>query len=70
MRLSGLEPMVIGDSELFINVGERTNVTGSRVFAKLIIDEQYEEAVSVATAAGGKRCTDYRHQYGRRHVGC
>ena len=48
MRLSGLEPMVIGDSELFINVGERTNVTGSRVFAKLIIDEQYEEAVSVA----------------------
>ena len=48
MRLSGLEPMVIGDSELFINVGERTNVTGSRAFAKLIIDEQYEEAVSVA----------------------
>src|SRR6056300_473608 len=48
MRLSGLEPMTIGDSELFINVGERTNVTGSRVFAKLIIDEQYEEAVSVA----------------------
>ncbi|MGA1703234.1 MAG: homocysteine S-methyltransferase family protein, partial [Methylophilaceae bacterium] len=40
MRLSGLEPMVIGDSELFINVGERTNVTGSRAFAKLIIDEQ------------------------------
>ena len=40
--------MVIGDSELFINVGERTNVTGSRAFAKLIIDEQYEEAVSVA----------------------
>src|SRR5210317_2086552 len=48
MRLSGLEPMIIGDSELFINVGERTNVTGSRAFAKLIIDEQYEEAVSVA----------------------
>ena len=48
MRLSGLEPMTIGDSELFINVGERTNVTGSRAFAKLIIDEQYEEAVSVA----------------------
>ena len=48
MYLSGLEPMVIGDKELFINVGERTNVTGSRVFAKLIIDEKYEEAVSVA----------------------
>ena len=48
MRLSGLEPMVIGDSELFINVGERTNVTGSRAFAKLIIEEQYEEAVVVA----------------------
>ncbi len=48
MRLSGLEPMIVGDDDLFVNVGERTNVTGSRVFAKLIIDENYEEAVSVA----------------------
>jgi len=42
MRLSGLEPMIIGDDDLFVNVGERTNVTGSRVFAKLSIDENYE----------------------------
>ena len=48
MRLSCLEPMIVGDDDLFVNVGERTNVTGSRVFAKLIIDENYEEAVSVA----------------------
>ena len=48
MRLSGLEPMIIEDDDLFVNVGERTNVTGSRIFAKMIIDENYEEAVSVA----------------------
>ena len=47
-RLSGLEPLLIDDQSLFVNVGERTNVTGSKAFAKLIIDEKYEEAVSVA----------------------
>ena len=47
-RLSGLEPLGINNDSLFINVGERTNVTGSKAFAKLIIDEKYEEAVSVA----------------------
>ncbi len=47
-RLSGLEPFVIDDSSLFVNVGERTNVTGSKAFARLIINEQYEEALSVA----------------------
>jgi len=48
MKLSGLEPVVIGDGSLFVNVGERTNVTGSKAFARLIIAEQYEEALSVA----------------------
>ena len=48
LRLSGLEPMVIKDNDLFVNVGERTNVTGSRAFAKLILEDNYEEAVSVA----------------------
>jgi len=48
MRLSGLEPLNIGDDSLFVNVGERTNVTGSRAFAKLILAGNYAEAVSVA----------------------
>ncbi|MFN8915151.1 MAG: methionine synthase, partial [Betaproteobacteria bacterium] len=48
MKLSGLEPVKIGDDALFVNVGERTNVTGSKAFARLILNEQYEEAVSVA----------------------
>jgi 5-methyltetrahydrofolate--homocysteine methyltransferase len=47
-RLSGLEPLEINNESLFINVGERTNVTGSKAFSNLIIDEKYEEAVSVA----------------------
>jgi 5-methyltetrahydrofolate--homocysteine methyltransferase len=48
LRLSGLEPLNIGDDSLFVNVGERTNVTGSRVFAKLILNGDYNEALSVA----------------------
>ncbi len=47
-RLSGLEPFNIGESSLFVNVGERTNVTGSARFKRLIKDEEYEEALSVA----------------------
>ncbi|MDB5798346.1 MAG: metH [Paucimonas sp.] len=48
MRLSGLEPFTIDDSSLFVNVGERTNVTGSKAFARLILNEQYDEALAVA----------------------
>ncbi len=48
MRLSGLEPVQIDDSTLFVNVGERTNVTGSKAFARLILNNQYEEALAVA----------------------
>jgi 5-methyltetrahydrofolate--homocysteine methyltransferase len=47
-RLSGLEPLVIGPDTLFVNIGERTNVTGSRKFAKLILEDRYTEAVEVA----------------------
>lgn len=47
-RLSGLEPFNIGEGTLFVNVGERTNVTGSKAFARLILNEQYDEALSVA----------------------
>jgi len=50
MRLSGLEPLSIGDDSLFVNVGERANVTGSRVFAKLILAGDYAGAVEVARA--------------------
>jgi 5-methyltetrahydrofolate--homocysteine methyltransferase len=48
LRLSGLEPLNIGDDALFVNVGERTNVTGSRAFAKLILAGDYTAAVEVA----------------------
>lgn len=47
-RLSGLEPFTIDESSLFVNVGERTNVTGSKAFARLILNEQYDEALAVA----------------------
>ena len=48
MRLAGLEPLVIRPETNFVNVGERTNVTGSKKFARLIRDDQYEEALSIA----------------------
>ncbi|MBX9849686.1 MAG: homocysteine S-methyltransferase family protein, partial [Rhodocyclaceae bacterium] len=48
LRLSGLEPFNVGADSLFVNVGERTNVTGSKAFARLILNGQYEEAVAVA----------------------
>ncbi|MFD2270298.1 homocysteine S-methyltransferase family protein [Undibacterium arcticum] len=48
MRLSGLEPFTVDDDSLFVNVGERTNVTGSKAFARLILNEQYDEALVVA----------------------
>ncbi|KXO08179.1 MULTISPECIES: methionine synthase [Marinobacter] len=48
LRLSGLEPFTGDENTLFINVGERTNVTGSKRFLRLIKEEQYEEALSVA----------------------
>ena len=47
-RLSGLEPMTIGADSLFVNIGERTNVTGSAKFRRLIKEEQYEAALDVA----------------------
>ncbi|HET7832637.1 MAG TPA: methionine synthase [Gallionella sp.] len=48
LRLAGLEPFNVGDDSLFVNVGERTNVTGSKMFARLILSGNYAEAVSVA----------------------
>jgi 5-methyltetrahydrofolate--homocysteine methyltransferase len=48
LRLAGLEPLVVRPETNFVNVGERTNVTGSKKFARLIRDNKYEEALSVA----------------------
>src|SRR4051794_37804980 len=48
MKLSGLEPVLIGTDALFVNIGERTNVTGSKAFARLILNGQFEEALGVA----------------------
>src|SRR5699024_5838387 len=48
LRLSGLEPLVVRHDTNFVNIGERTNVMGSRKFKRLIKDEQFEEALSVA----------------------
>ncbi|MDX2003078.1 MAG: methionine synthase [Chitinophagales bacterium] len=60
LRLSGLEPLKVFPGSNFINVGERTNVTGSRKFLKLIKEENYEEALSVAReqVEGGAQVLD------------
>ncbi len=48
MRLAGLEPVTIGEGGLFVNIGERTNVTGSKAFARLILAGEFEQALAVA----------------------
>ena len=48
MKLSGLEPVSIGEGSLFVNVGERTNVTGSKAFARMILNGEFEQALAVA----------------------
>ncbi len=60
LRLSGLEPLIVRPEMNFVNIGERTNVTGSKKFARLIRDEKYEEALSVARqqVEGGAQILD------------
>jgi 5-methyltetrahydrofolate--homocysteine methyltransferase len=60
MRLSGLESVTVRPESNFVNVGERTNVTGSPIFAKLVLAEDYEKAVSVARqqVEGGAQIID------------
>ena len=48
MKLSGLEPLILNENSNFINVGERTNVAGSRKFLRLIKDEKFDEALDIA----------------------
>jgi 5-methyltetrahydrofolate--homocysteine methyltransferase len=60
LQLSGLEPLMIYEGSNFINIGERTNVTGSRKFLRLIKEEKFEEALSVARdqVEGGAQVLD------------
>nr|WP_087939057.1 methionine synthase [Algoriphagus faecimaris] len=60
MKLSGLEPLVFSPTINFVNIGERTNVTGSKKFARLILNEQYDEALEVALdqVRGGAQILD------------
>ncbi len=60
LQLSGLEPLFITEESRFVNIGERTNVTGSRKFLRLIKDENYNEALSIAReqVEGGAQIID------------
>jgi 5-methyltetrahydrofolate--homocysteine methyltransferase len=60
LKLSGLEPLIVTPETNFVNVGERTNVTGSRKFLRLIKEEKYEEALSIAKeqVEGGAQIID------------
>ena len=60
LKLSGLEPLIITPETNFVNVGERTNVTVSRKFLRLIKEEKYEEALSIAKeqVEGGAQIID------------
>ncbi len=60
LHLSGLEPLTIKPDSIFVNIGERTNVTGSRKFARLIMEDKYDEALAVAMdqVEGGAQIID------------
>lgn len=60
LKLSGLEPLIVTSASNFVNIGERTNVTGSRKFLRLIKEDKYEDALSVARdqVEGGAQVLD------------
>jgi 5-methyltetrahydrofolate--homocysteine methyltransferase len=60
LKLSGLEPLLITPDSIFVNIGERTNVTGSKAFLKMIKEERFEDALSVAMdqVRGGAQVLD------------
>ena len=60
MKLSGLEPLVLNENSNFINVGERTNVAGSRKFLRLVKEEKFDEALDIARhqVDGGAQIVD------------
>ena len=60
LKLSGLEPLIVTPETNFVNIGERTNVTGSRKFLRLIKEERFDEALDVARdqVEGGAQILD------------
>ena len=70
MKLSGLEPLVITPQNNFINVGERTNVSGSRKFLRLIKEDKFDEALSVAReqVEGGAQIIDVNMAVSYTHL--
>ena len=60
LQLAGLEPLIVTAETNFVNIGERTNVTGSRKFARLIREENYEAALAIAReqVEGGAQIID------------
>lgn len=68
LRLSGLEPFIVGSNTNFINVGERTNVTGFKRFLGLIKEGLYEQALDVARDQVEGGGSDTRCEYGRRAI--
>ena len=67
-RLSGLEPLVLRPESNFMMIGERTNVTGSKKFSRLILNGQFEQGGGGRPRAGRKRREHRRRQHGRRHA--
>ena len=70
LRLSGLEPFMLTPEITFVNIGERTNVTGSAKFRKLIMAGDYAAALDVARDQVAERRPDHRRQHGRGPAGC
>ena len=68
LRLSGLESVTVRPESNFVNIGERTNVTGSPVFAKFILADEIRKGGERGAPAGRRRRADHRRQYGRRHA--
>ena len=68
--LSGLEPLVISKESTFVNVGERTNVTGSKKFLRLIESDSYDEALEVARdqVEGGAQIIDVNMDLSLIHI--
>ena len=64
LRLAGLEPVKIDDDSLFVNVGERTNVTGSKAFARMILEDRFEDALDYTALVKRLKtlAADHTHQ--------
>ena len=63
LKLSGLEPLIITPESNFINVGERTNVAGSKKFLRLIKEEKFSEALILRKTSSRRWRTNFRHLF-------